>query len=48
MTSSGTPAGVAQLTSPTWARSAHSTTGEPLVAPQSMKRRSENGAIWLR
>ena len=30
------------------ARSAHSTTGEPLVAPQSMKRSSENGAMRLR
>src|SRR3979411_3165785 len=44
----GTPAAVAPVRPLTWARDAHSTTGEPLVAPQSMKRSSENGAILAR
>src|SRR4051794_36660863 len=48
ITSRGTPAEVAYVTSATCDRSAHSTIGETLVAPQSMKRSSENGATLAR
>src|SRR3954454_18859847 len=48
ITSIGTPAGVAYVTSATCARSAHSIVGGTFVAPQSMNRSSENGATLAR
>src|SRR3954452_9748607 len=48
ITSMGTPAAVPYVTSATCERWAHSTTGVTFVAPQSMKRSSEKGAILAR